>query len=98
MGDRIQRNTQFGSIEDARAFCADFFAWYNTAHRHSGIAMYTPADVHHGRAVALHQVRTSVPADAFAAHPERFVKGQPAPKPIPAEVWINRPVKEVPRA
>lgn len=60
--------------------------------------MYTPADVHHGRAVDLHQVRTSVLADAYAAHPERFVKGRPAPKPIPAEVWINRPAKEVPRA
>jgi putative transposase len=89
---------RFGSIEDARAFCADFFAWYNTRHRHSGIAMYTPADVHHGRAVELHQVRTSVLADAYAAHPERFVNGLPAPKPVPAEVWINPPVKEVPRA
>ncbi len=33
-----------------------------------------------------------------AAHPERFVKGLPEPKPVPAEVWINRPVKEVPQA
>ena len=39
---------RFGSIEDARAFCVDFFAWYNQQHRHSGIAMFTPADVHHG--------------------------------------------------
>jgi putative transposase len=89
---------RFGSIEDARAFCQDFFAWYNTCHRHSGIAMYTPADVHHGRTIALHQVRTDVLADAYATHPERFVKGLPTPKPVPAEVWINRPVKEVPRA
>jgi hypothetical protein len=40
---------RFGSIEDARAFCADFFAWYNGEHRHRGIAMFTPAAVHHGR-------------------------------------------------
>jgi len=64
-----------GSIEDARAFCADFFAWYNTEHRHSGIAMYTPADVHHGRTIALGEVRASVLAGAYAAHPERFVRG-----------------------
>ena len=41
---------RFGSIEDARAFCVGFFAWYNGEHRHGGIAMFTPADVHHGRA------------------------------------------------
>ena len=89
---------RFGSIEDARAFCADFFAWYNTEHRHSGIGMYTPADVHHGRTVERAQVRTGVLDAAYAAHPERFVRGLPAPRPVPAEVWINRPVREVPRA
>jgi putative transposase len=40
---------RFGSIEDARVFCQRFFRWYNGEHRHSGIAMYTPADVHYGR-------------------------------------------------
>ena len=89
---------RFGSIEDARAFCADFFAWYNTAHRHSGIAMFTPADVHHGRASQLLDIRGHVLAGAYAAHPERFVMGRPAPKPVPAAVWINRPAKEVPQA
>jgi putative transposase len=89
---------RFGSLEDARSFCRRFFTWYNEEHRHSGIAMYTPADVHDGRAVELHQVRASVLADAYAAHPERFVKGMPAPKPVPTEAWINRPVTEEPRA
>ncbi len=41
---------RFGSIQDARMFCRSFFDWYNTAHRHSGIAMMTPEQVHHGRA------------------------------------------------
>jgi putative transposase len=89
---------RFGSIEDARAFCADFFAWYNTEHRHSGIAMFTPADVHYGRAGDLLDVRANVLAGAYATHPERFVKGLPLPRPVPAEVWINQPVKEVPQA
>jgi len=89
---------RFGSIEDARAFCQDFFAWYNTCHRHSGIAMFTPADVHHGAAADLLDVRRGVLAGAYAAHPERFVKGLPEPKSVPAEVWINRPAKEVPQA
>ncbi len=89
---------RFGSIEDARAFCQGFFAWYNGEHRHSGIAMFTPADVHHGRADRLLEVRAGVLAGAYAAHPERFVKGQPRPASVPAEVWINRPAKEVPQA
>ena len=89
---------RFGSIEDARAFCADFFAWYNGEHRHSGIAMFTPADVHHGRTDRLLDARAGVLAGAYAAHPERFVKGPPRPESVPAEVWINRPLKEVPQA
>jgi putative transposase len=89
---------RFGSIEDARAFCADFFAWYNTEHRHSGIAMFTPADVHYGRAGELLDVRTGVLDAAYAAHPERFVKGPPLARPVPTEVWINQPLPEVPQA
>ena len=30
---------RFGSIEDARAFCQDFFRWYNAEHRHVGIGL-----------------------------------------------------------
>ena len=89
---------RFGSLEDARAFCRGFFAWYNTCHRHSGIALFTPADVHHGRTDQLLEVRAGVLAGAYAAHPERFVKGLPLPRPVPTEVWINPPPKEVPQA
>jgi hypothetical protein len=38
----------FGSIEDARAFCREFFAWYNTEHCHAGIGLLTAATVHAG--------------------------------------------------
>ena len=41
---------RFGSIEDARAHAQCFFAWNNTEHRHSGIALLTPESVHYGRA------------------------------------------------
>ena len=33
---------RFGSIEDARSFCVDFFRWYNQDHHHSGIGLMTP--------------------------------------------------------
>ena len=37
---------RFGSQEDARSFCRSFFPWYNTEHRHHGIALLTPLQVH----------------------------------------------------
>ena len=43
---------RFDSIEHARAFCQGFFAWYNHAHRHSGIGYMTPAAMHTGQAPA----------------------------------------------
>src|SRR5712691_10390194 len=33
---------RFGSVQDGRAHCREFFPWYNTEHRHSGIGMMTP--------------------------------------------------------
>lgn len=84
---------RFGCIEDARGFCRGFFEWYNTAHRHSGIAMMTPEMVHYGRAAGVHERRAKVLAEAFNAHPERFVRGMPAPRMIPDAVWINPPAQ-----
>ncbi len=34
---------RFDSIEHARAFCREFFDWYNHQHRHSGIGLMTLA-------------------------------------------------------
>jgi len=82
---------RFGSIQDARGFCQQFFAWYNREHRHAGIAMMTPEAVHYGHADKLHQARAEVLAAAYAAHPERFVRRPPAPEPLPTAVWINPP-------
>ena len=48
---------RFGCIEDARAHCQTFFAWYNTTHRHSGIGYMTPHNVHYGHAQAMRVTR-----------------------------------------
>ena len=85
---------RFGSIQDARSFCQEFFPWYNTEHRHSGIALYTPADVHYRRTPALDEARAGVLAGAYAAHPERFVRRPPTPPELPTAVWINPPSKK----
>ena len=80
---------RFGSIQDARAFCQDFFPWYNQEHRHSGLGLLSPAIVHHGLAPAAIQQRQLVLDAAYLAHPERFVRKSPQPPPAPTEVWIT---------
>jgi putative transposase len=85
---------RFDNISQARDFCRGFFDWYNHQHRHSGIALMTPAAVHDGRAQQLHDQRTSVLADAFARTPERFVRKLPVPPALPTAVWINKPENE----
>jgi len=82
---------RFGCIEHGRAHCGDFFTWYNREHRHGGLALLTPHDVHHGLAAARLQARDTVLAAAFAARPERFPGGAPSAGVVPTEVWINKP-------
>lgn len=82
---------QFDSIEDARRHCQGFFPWYNDEHRHSGLGLHTPADVHYGLAEAIRDKRAGVLGAAYAAHPERFVRKPPEPPKIPETSWINRP-------
>lgn len=85
---------RLGRIEDGRVFCGDFFAWYNTEHRHSGLGLHTPESVHYGRAAAIRDQRAVVLNAASAAHPERFVRASPQPPLLPTAVWINPPAKE----
>jgi putative transposase len=83
---------RFGSIQDARGFCQNFFRWYNMEHRHSGIVMMTPYSVHYGVDEKLRQQRSTVLMQAYVNHPERFVNGVPSLKAVPGEVWINKPI------
>jgi len=82
---------RFGSIEDARAHAQCFFAWYNTEHRHSGIALLTPETVHYGRAPAIIDARAATLRAAFEANPLRFKGKLPRPPALPQAVWINPP-------
>ena len=82
---------RFADIAAATAFCRSFFPWYNTEHRHAGIATLTPDDVHHGRAARILKQRERTLRLAWSRHPERFVHGIPKPHPLPKEVWINPP-------
>lgn len=82
---------RFHTLEEARAYFAELFDWYNERHYHTGIALLTPSDVHHGRAELIVAARQRALDAAFERHPERFVRGAPRhPRPAPA-VWINPP-------
>jgi len=85
---------RFGSVQDARLWARPFFNWYNHDHYHTGLNLLTPASVHHGQATRIQQQRQTILSAAFAAHPERFVKGTPVAAGPPQAVWINPP-KEV---
>jgi putative transposase len=82
---------RFGCIEDSRAFCQDFFGWYNKEHRHSGIALMTPEQVHYELAEKVYLQRKSVLTAAFEMNPSRFKRKKPVPDTPPEEVWINPP-------
>lgn len=82
---------RFGCLLDARDWGQQFFDWYNYQHHHTGLGLMTPATVHFGQAQALLLQRRRVLHLAYAARPERFVKGLPEPPALPAAVWINPP-------
>ncbi len=86
--------TNFGSLPDARAFCENFFAYYNHEHRHSGIGLHTPASVHHGTAIEVRAQRQLTLDAAYAAHPERFTRSRPEAPRLPTAAWINEPSRE----
>jgi len=87
---------RFASISHARAFIDKFFDHYNHRHRHTGIGLHTPADVHHGHAHTIRTQRQHVLDAAYALHPERFRRPPRAPR-IPEATWINPP-EEMPLA
>jgi putative transposase len=84
---------RFDSIHHARRFCTKFFEYYNHQHYHSGIALLTPATVHHGCVRNVQAARAHVLDSAFAAHPERFSR-RPRPLRMPGRAWINDPSRE----
>ena len=84
---------RFRSLPAARRFMDEFTHWYNHEHRHTGIGLHTPADVHFGLATAKAADRHAVLAEARTRHPHRFGGTTTAPKmlDVPATVWINQP-------
>jgi putative transposase len=81
----------FANIEQGRDYCRTFFPWYNEQHRHGGIALFTPHDVHHGLVESRTASRRTTLHAAWEQHPERFVHGKPEPPALQPVTYINRP-------
>lgn len=78
----------FDSLEAARAFLRSYVPWYNTCHKHSGIALFSPQDVFDGTWKAKHEVRDDALQRYFDRHPERF-RGRPKTRKPADVVGIN---------
>ena len=86
---------RFGSLDDARTFMATFVEGYNHHHRHTGIGLNTPADVHYGHAAAKATQRSGVLAETRRRNPERFATtNDPKILAIPHAAWINQPAAD----
>lgn len=80
---------RFDSELHARGYLQDFFGWHNDEHHHSSLALFTPADVFHGRVDQVRVVRQAALDEAYEAHPERFPHGPPRVPLPPLAVHIN---------
>lgn len=80
---------RFRDIAHAREWCSTFFAWYNDAHHHDGLALFTPAQVFHGHVERVAVRRQEALTAAYQRTPERFVNGPPAVPRPPARVLLN---------
>lgn len=81
--------TQFASPTHARAYAQEFIGWHNQDHHHSGLALFTPAQVFEGTVELVAAQRQAALDQAYAAHPERFPNGPPFVRRPPNSVSIN---------
>lgn len=82
----------FDTLEQARAFMDVYVPWYNQNHKHSGIALFSPDQVHDGSWRHLWQHRGRI----YQAHPERFRDRPTTPMPV-GFVGINTPAERAPQ-
>jgi putative transposase len=80
---------RFSGALHARGWLEQFFAWHNDEHQHSGLALFTPAEVFFERVAAVHHVRQHALDAHYAMNPQRFPNGPPKAALPPAEVHIN---------
>jgi len=70
--------------------------WYSTDHKHSGIALFTPSQVHDGSWKELWNKRDKVHQDYYELHPGRFRQRPSTPAPA-THAGINLPQTKTPQ-
>ena len=78
----------FRDVETARAYLAEYVPWYNTQHKHSGIALFSPAEVHDGTWKHLWEKRDHALQRYYEQNPHRFRQRPTTPAP-PRHTGIN---------
>jgi putative transposase len=86
---------RFASLPKAEDWVSRFIDWYNEEHHHSGVGFLTPNQHHRGEGDAITAQRQAALDSAYAAHPERFVRGRPQAPLIPTAAWINPPTASI---
>ena len=79
---------RFHDIQHARDYMREFFASYNSHHRHSGLNYYTPDNVHHGLLDQTRRQRQQTLDACHARNPHRYRRKPTAPG-IPPVAGIN---------
>ena len=89
---------RFAGLEHARGWLQSFFGWHNQEYHHTGLALFTPADVYFERVEKVAVERQNALSAAYDAHPERFPHGPPKVQRPPTDVHINHtlPAQEAP--
>jgi len=86
---------RFSSLQAARKFISEFVDFYNHEHRHAGVGLHTPADVHYGLAGDIARQRSRTLEAARRRHPTRFATTHdPKILDLPAAAWINQPTDQ----
>ena len=80
----------FPDLDHARAHLATYVPWYNSQHKHSGIALFSPDEVHNGTWHHHWHQRDQAQQAYYTLHPERFRHRPRTPAPA-ATVGINLP-------
>src|ERR1700712_4039564 len=81
-------------VQHARTSLDEFVEHYNHEHRHAGIGLHTPADIHFGLATETAKIRSQALAAARQRTPARFATTtDPKILDMPGTAWINEPQK-----
>lgn len=80
---------RFENAAHARAWCGEYFDWYNFTHHHSGLAGFTPEQVFTGRYRQIATEKQRTLDVRYERTPERFTAGRPTVPLPPSRVQIN---------